>query len=77
MSSEIKKALLNLWDTQVLMNGHVCHSACSMGSTQKIILCAHHSEVASLLKYISGSSLLTVSCVPCVKLELKMSSKKN
>lgn len=57
----MEKALLNLWDTQVIMNGHIYHSVCSMGSNQKIILCAHRSEVASLLKYNSGSGLLTVS----------------
>lgn len=55
----MEKALLNLWDTQVIMNGHIYHS--SMESNQKIVLCAHRSEVASLLKYISGSGLLTVS----------------
>lgn len=47
MSSEIEKVLLNLGDTQVLMNSHVYHSACSMGNNQKIVLCAHCSEVAS------------------------------
>lgn len=57
----MEKALLNLWDTQVTMNGHIYPSAHSMRSNQKIILCAHRSEVASLLKYISGSGLLTVS----------------